>query len=390
MIKIVYITGGAVMYGANRALLNMLDGIINFGVCPLVIISGKGELCEELERRYIPYKVIRHRVSIYPELSNKQLTSYALFIPRLLVVLLRNFIATKALVKNACEFGADMIHTNIGMLHIGYQASRVLGIPHVWHIREYQDLDFSRHPIPSKAGFIRKLRFFNNHLIAISYGIFNHFKMQNNACVIYDGVMKKSQSQFVTLKGKYFLFVGRLQDAKGIRQLIAAFIEFAKYNNDYELRIAGDGKEAFEAELYRMVENSGFSLRIHFLGFRRDIYDLMAKATALIVSSRCEGLGFITVEAMFNGCLVIGKNSGGTKEILEKEHLGILYSEQDELVSAMKAVVTNGIETYFPIIKKAQERAIALYSQEQHVTAVYKYYKDILREKIRKKVIGIE
>jgi glycosyltransferase involved in cell wall biosynthesis len=38
----------------------------------------------------------------------------------------------------------------------------------------------------------------------------------------------------------------------------------------------------------------------------------MAHATALIVSSYHEGFGFITVEAMFNGCLVIGNNKGGT------------------------------------------------------------------------------
>ena len=40
----------------------------------------------------------------------------------------------------------------------------------------------------------------------------------------------------------------------------------------------------------------------------------MSKALALFVPSSFEGFGFITVEAMFCGCLVIGRNTGGTKE----------------------------------------------------------------------------
>jgi glycosyltransferase involved in cell wall biosynthesis len=234
------------------------------------------------------------------------------------------------------------------------------------------------HPIPSKVGFMRKLDSANNYPIAITHGIFEYFKMQRSARVIYDGVMKKSYSKFVANKKKYFLFVGRLEEAKGTRQAIEAFIEFVKYDIEYELLLAGIGENDFVADLHRIVQDSGFSQRIHFLGFRRDVYDLMAQATALIVSSRHEGFGFITAEAMFNGCLVIGNNSGGTKEILENENLGILYSGHDELVSAMKIVVSKGIVSYFQMIKEAQERAVALYSIELNVSAVYDLYQEIL------------
>ena len=53
---------------------------------------------------------------------------------------------------------------------------------------------------------------------------------------------------------------------------------------------------------------------VKFLGIRKDIYSLMKNAMALVVSSPSEGFGFITVEAMLNGCLVIGRNTAGTKE----------------------------------------------------------------------------
>ncbi len=172
-----------------------------------------------------------------------------------------------------------------------------------------------------------------------------------------------------------------MEDAKGIRILIKAFIKFCTYDTDFELLIAGEGVSPYVVELHRIVDGSKLTQRVRFLGFRTDVYNLMANATAMVVPSRYEGFGFITIEAMFNGCLVIGNNSGGTKEILGKENLGILYSGQDELVAAMNKVVSNGIESYYPMIKKAQERAVALYSQEQNGDAVYNYYQDILRQK---------
>jgi glycosyltransferase involved in cell wall biosynthesis len=381
IIKIVYIIHHSDPYGANKALLNLLDMIVDYGVYPKIIMGKKGDMCEELDQRDIPYEIVTHKFSIYPKVSRKRLRNYVSFLPKLIFLSYQNLKAVKTIVKIVQDYDADIIHTNIGPDHIGYLAAKKLGIPHVWHIREYQDLDFNWHPVPSKAGFIRKLHCTNNYPIAITQGLFEHFKLQKSGRVIYDGVIKKSHTRFIADKNKYFLFAGRLEEAKGVRQVIEAFIEFVKYNIDYELLLAGSGENAFVKDLHRMAQDSGFSQRIHFLGFRHDIYDLMAQATALIVSSRHEGFGFITAEAMFNGCLVIGNNSGGTKEIIENENLGILYSGHDELVSAMKAVVSNGIESYFQMIKQAQERAVALYSVEQNVCAVYDFYQEILSQK---------
>jgi len=381
VIKIIYVINHSALYGSNKSLLNLVDGLVEKDISPLVVMAMEGDLCNELNQRGIPYKIIPHQFSIYPNVSRKRLRNILSFIPKLFFLLFQNLRAVISLIKVSREFDADIIHTNIGPDHIGYMAAKIMGIPHVWHIREYQDLDFKWHPIPCKAGFIRKLHCDNNYPLAISHGLSEHFKMQIKGRVIYNGILKKTQIQFIENKKRYFLFVGRLEKTKGIILLIEAFIELAKYDSDYKLHIAGDGSNALVAELHRIIDESGFSHRIIFLGFQSDVYDLMANATALIVPSFNEGFGRITVEAMFNGCLVIGNNSGGTKEILEKENLGILYSGHEELLAAMKMVVLNGIESYYPTIKKAQERAVALYSVEQNVSEVYDFYQEILNQK---------
>lgn len=380
--RVVYILNSPSKHGgATKALLNMLEGLTDKGSIPFVILPHHGGLCDELNRRNIKFILIPYFNSAYPKFYNKK--NIALFIPRLLRNLLINYIATKKIITYIQEIKPDIIHTNVGPIDIGFNAAKKLKVPHVWHIREYQDLDFNMHAFPSKLIFLKKLQSEDNYPIAITRGVFNHFEMKNNAKIIYDGVLKKSKTVFIQKKEKYFLFAGRLEENKGIRNLIHAFADFTNNIKDYKLYIAGDTTDlSYKQTLVSLIKENNLCEYVVFLGMRDDICEVMAKATALVVPSFFEGFGFITVEAMFNSCLVIGNNSAGTKEILELENLGILYSGHNELVTAMQRVIRNGIESYFPMIIKAQERAVALYSQEQNVNAVYKFYNEIINNKI--------
>jgi len=71
--------------------------------------------------------------------------------------------------------------------------------------------------------------------------------------------------------------------------------------------IAGAGNTEYERILRSLVADAKIGNRVHFLGFRDDVSTLMAGASAIIVASRFEGFGFVTAEAMYNGCLVIGR-----------------------------------------------------------------------------------
>ena len=364
--------------GASKAILYLLDGLILKGASPFVVLPQQGGLCDDLKSRKIPYFVTPYFHSIYPPIHNNR--DIVLLIPRLLRTLYLNYKATKKIITYIQEVKPDIIHTNVGPIDVGFKAAKKLKIPHIWHIREYQDLDFNMHAFPSKSCFLKNLQANDNYPVAITKGIFDYFKMKNNATVIYDGVLKMSDTAFVPKKENYFLFAGRLEKNKGIGNLIRAFADFTKNISNYKLYIAGDTTNiSYKDELVALVKEHNLGEYVVFLGMRDDICDLMAHAITLVVPSFHEGFGFITVEAMFNGCLVIGNNSAGTKEILESENLGILYSGHDELVSAMKTVIEKGIESYFPMLMKAQERAVDLYSQERHVDAIYNLYNETIK-----------
>ena len=65
------------------------------------------------------------------------------------------------------------------------------------------------HPFPSKKSFIDEASMLiDNYPIAITKGIFDYFKMKNNAKVIYDGVLKKSNTAIYPKKRKLFFICG--------------------------------------------------------------------------------------------------------------------------------------------------------------------------------------
>lgn len=382
--RILYIINHSAPYGSNKALLNILDEIIHKNICVYVVTGFENGICNELEIRNIQYYVIPHSFSVYPGLNSFR--DWIVFLPRLIRDLIVNYKAEKKLEALLKDIKPEIVHTNIGPDHIGFNVAKKLRIPHVWHIREYQDLYFNMHPLFSKSGFIRKLQSKGNYPIAITNGISKHYSMIENSRVISDGVMKANKFRFDPRKEKYFLFVGRIEEEKGVGVLINAYIEFCKTYPDFDLFLAGDVLSDYRLELNKIINEAKILEKVHFLGFRSDVYDLMEKATALIVPSRFEGFGFITVEAMFNGCLVIGNDSGGTREILKEENLGILYLSQDELVKSMKTIVSNGIESYFPLIKKAQQYAVSLYSKEKSAEEIYDFYQEILQSNKQNKI----
>ena len=107
----------------------------------------------------------------------------------------------------------------------------------------------------------------------------------------------------------------------------------------------------------------------------------MNKAQALIVASRCEGFGRMTAEAAFCGCLVVGHNTGGTKEILDVTG-GFPYEGGAEMLEQkMEEIAALSDKEYRLMAEKAQQEAVVHFSNEAYVDGVYSLYKKIMDAK---------
>ncbi len=116
---------------------------------------------------------------------------------------------------------------------------------------------------------------------------------------------------------KFFLSVGVLKKRKNALTTLKAFAEFANYNTEYHLVLAGKGSGSYYENLRNFIQENNLQDRVHFLGFVSDeqLSFLYKKAKALVFPSLIEGFGFTVLEASSCGLPVITSRNTSLEEI---------------------------------------------------------------------------
>ena len=110
--------------GATKAFLNMMDGIMTYGVKPYIVVPDKGEIFNELNERQIPTLVVNYRASAYPH--SKTMKQRLLFLPRLAARIIVNQKATIAVTAWIRKNRIDIVHSNSSIIRIGLMLHRKL------------------------------------------------------------------------------------------------------------------------------------------------------------------------------------------------------------------------------------------------------------------------
>lgn len=349
----------------------------------VVSVPCKGPAYDTLTENNITTEIIPVRFNIYPKLSWRKFLIYPL-------IILHNHIVNKRqekLLSNRVKVhNPDIIYTNVGVVNIGYNVAKKLHIPHIYHLREYQDLDFGMKIMPSRLSYIKCLQ--KSHNICITKGIQKHFKLNDdNSVVIYNGIENLPQKKKDYIRKKYFLFVGRLSEAKGTHLILKAFKSFCKRNDDYRLLLAGEPNTTeYKQELVDFCKESNIESRVEFLGARNDIDHLMQNAYAVIVASEFEAFGRVTPEAMYNECLVLGRNTSGTKEQFDNgveltgEEIGIRFYDGCDLTKKMLYAISLSPTEYKQITERARYTVEKLYTTKGCANAIYEYFNNVIEE----------
>lgn len=91
--------------------------------------------------------------------------------------------------------------------------------------------------------------------------------------------------------------------------------------------LAGDGPD--QAALRRLAARLGLGARVRWLGRRRDVFPLMARADAVVLPSRTEGHPLALLEAMTLGRAVLATAVGGVPEVVADGRTGLLVPPED-------------------------------------------------------------
>jgi glycosyltransferase involved in cell wall biosynthesis len=171
--------------------------------------------------------------------------------------------------------------------------------------------------------------------------------------VVYNGVktqfkpLPEEDTKFITdiySKGKpFFFFIGSLHPRKNLKNLLLAFNEFKKMDEqDYKLIIGGEVMFKFES-IQAVFEKLEFKDDVIFTGRLPD-YDLncfLSGATALTYIPFFEGFGIPVLEAMACGTAVITSNTTSLPEVVGDAAYTVSPNSISEISTAMFELSTN-------------------------------------------------
>lgn len=118
-----------------------------------------------------------------------------------------------------------------------------------------------------------------------------------------------------------FTVVSRIVVDKGYKQLASAINNLTEYQN-IKFFIVGDGEyeEDFKAELKNEIKNN----KVHMLGKREDIMNILHESDVFVLPTLHENLGNVFLEASMASLPSIGTNVGGVPEIIIDQETGLL------------------------------------------------------------------
>ena len=379
MINILYIAVGE--GGSDQALLTLIKELKN-RIKPYVVLGrlASHSTIEKLQSENIPYSILKYDFFWYP--PQKNIWSY---ITRpIYTIKLRNKKKhfTQRIIELSKENKIDIIHTNSSAYQFGFAAAQLLKIPHVWHLREYQSIDFEHKHAYSLSYLKKLLNTSGNFNIAITKGIYEFYQLKKkNSIVIYDGVLNKKYEPQKHPKEPFFLFVGRIVKEKGIFLLLESYKYYLQKGGTFKLIFVGNYSLKTKQKIDQLIDEE-VKKNIIFKGIltTNQTYDLMNRASALIVPSPFEAFGLITAEAMFNKCLVIGKDTAGTKEQfdngqkIQNKEIALRFINEQQLTTHLTNIEKNGPSYYSEMIQQAYDSVSTLYPIENNAEQIEHLY----------------
>jgi glycosyltransferase involved in cell wall biosynthesis len=142
---------------------------------------------------------------------------------------------------------------------------------------------------------------------------------------------------------KKILFWGRLEDEKGLPEIIYAMQKISKVFKDMTLTLIGEGSrlEQYKAS----VANYGLKDRVEFTGWlsNREIQKLVTQSNLGLFPSRIESFGLSVVEAMAAGLPIVTASGGAIPENVKEGVTGMLVpiNNADALTKAIISALEN-------------------------------------------------
>lgn len=172
-------------------------------------------------------------------------------------------------------------------------------------------------------------------------------------------------------------FVGRLFAQKDPATFIRAAGMVCREIPNAHFAIAGEGPDM--ARMQQLARDLAVP-HMHFLGFRRDIPELLAGLDVFCLTSRWEGLPISVLEAMGTGLCIVATDIKGTRELIVHRQSGVLVPPGDPGATARAILdMQSHPDTARDYGVSARTAVAQRYTEDRMQNRILDLYSDCLR-----------
>ncbi|MEO5654768.1 MAG: glycosyltransferase family 4 protein [Nitrosospira sp.] len=383
--RVCFVSHTANKYGAEFALLELLQGLVAEGVDCKVLVPKKGPLLVALDQLHIEWKVIGYPFWVAG--ARQQ------WMPGRILRTVRTLLLAVPMAQIIAKWECDLVCSNTMTIGAGALAARLAKRPHVWHLHEFGYRDPNLLFDLGERRTAHLMDRLSAIFIANSYAVVKHYGRyinQGRIKVVYQAVTLRDEIEgplgnHATTDKLCFtcVIVGSLHIAKGQDEAIRALTEVVHRGVDMELLFVGAGSKRFRKVLDQQVRDFGLEQRVKFIGYAENPLPYIRMADVVLVCSRWEAFGRATVEAMLLGKPIIATaNSGGTAELIHDGETGLLYEAGNhvELADKIQHLYQNP-EEGARLGMAAHVWAAGRFTQQKYAREVINVLNEVLAEK---------
>lgn len=206
--------------------------------------------------------------------------------------------------------------------------------------RQEVDLVFRRHPLRRAWKFLMSLLEKRTYRIADAITCVSKDTADALVCdygvdpstitVIENGVADQYFSQpTLTRDACRILFVGRLEDRKGIWVLLDAFRTVLAQVPESRLELIG--RNLIGPSLLQYIRSHDLSSAVDLRGYidEKERVHSMSTATIVVIPSLLEGFGLICAEAMALACPIVCSSAPGLRSLIQHDVTGVIVDPCD-------------------------------------------------------------
>ena len=292
---------------------------------------------------------------------------------------LYNYFAAKKIGNKLVCNRYDAVYTNTRMSSMGSWIAQRLQIPHIIHIREFGNKN--TYWGPSNLKRINKT---SNRVIVISKALAKEIEKaveKSKMVISYDGVIYQGKEKQKSDEYVDILLTGRITEAKSQEEAVMAIAELKKRGLSELVRLHFAGSVPVNSKFARryynrildLIKKYNIEKQIIFHGEVSSMDLLRQNMDIELMCAERETFGWVTVEGMRSGLLVIGANTGATPEIITNMKTGLLYTHGDarDLADKIEWVLKNP-SSADEIRKNGKKFSDESFTIEENGTDVYR------------------